>query len=95
MHGRADRILPGQADRRRRQAFPRVGVVRGIRLKIGPAQIAVKLLAHPVDGGGVALQHHRAVQPIGEHRGDPHPVGFLSGLFFNDRGQDQRLVGRS
>ena len=75
---------PRQRDRRRRQAGPRVGVVRPVASQVARAQVAVELRAEAVDHGRVGLQPHAAAQPLDEYAGDARPLAGEARLLLDD-----------
>jgi len=88
------RLASRHRNRRRRQAFDQVGVVGRLGFEIRLGDIAVIVVAHAVNHGRVGLQRHAALQAADHNACNKGAFIFRAGLFFDNRGQDQRLVGR-
>ena len=54
--------------------------------------VPIVALTQAIDHGRIGLQPHTQSQPVDEYRGDFRPLILTTGLLFDDRGQDQRLI---
>ncbi len=80
-------------NRRRRQSIARVRIIGGVGLQIRAPQVAVEIGTNAIDDSRVGLQAHAPVESTGKDTGDARAFIGTSGLFFDDRSQNQCLVG--
>ena len=88
------RFPAGHGDRCRRQAIDNVGIVRRRLTQMLPADTPLIGITHTIDHGWIGLQAHADLQAAGEHAGNLIPLMRYAGFPLDDRGKDQRLVGR-
>ncbi len=91
---RAQRFATGQRDGGRRQASAYVGVVGRVGLQVAAADVAVVALADTVDDRGIGLQAHALAQARRVDASHHRSLGRQRRFLLDDRGEDQRLVGR-
>ena len=89
-----ERIGARHRDRRRRQAVPRIGVVRRIGFEVATADVAVVGAADAVDHRRVGLQAHADLQPPDENTGDLWTFAGEAGFLLDDGRQGQQFVRR-
>ena len=92
LHGRLERGVARQRDRRWRQARASIGVVGRVVVEVLTTEVAVEGIAEPVDHRGIRLQAHVAPQALREHTRDQSAFGGQCGLLFDDRRENQRFV---
>ena len=84
--------LSRRGDGAGRQTFDAIGVIWRHRLKVFAGQVAVKFF-QAVDDGRIGLQAHALAQALDKHTGNARAFIGTAGLFLDNGGEYQRLVG--
>src|SRR5438105_11126222 len=91
---RQNSILAGIADRRRRQACNRVGVVRGWAQKLARENAVAEWIAlvDSINHRRIRFQFHAETKPVDENGSDVAPLLGNCRFLFDERGQSNGLL---